>query len=84
MGAESKNGARGYTVTTWADVVGLRMRRREPAGGNVKQAQRTGAPGKEPDEGMEEEPDPSFELEAAKPCGAWTPWRVKSRFEIKI
>ncbi len=38
--------------------------------------------GKEPDEGMEEEPDPSFE--AAMPFGACTPWRVKSRFEIKI
>jgi hypothetical protein len=67
---------------TWADVVGLRMRRRELAGGNVIQVQRTGASGKEPDEGKEEEPDPCFE--AAMPCGAWTPWRVKSRFEIKI
>jgi hypothetical protein len=56
-------------------------RRREPAAGNVIQAQRTGASGKEPDEGVEEEPDSSFE--AAMPCGAWTPWRVKSRFEIK-
>jgi hypothetical protein len=58
------------------------MRRREPAGGNIIQAQRTGALGKEPDVGIEEEPDPSFE--AAMPCGAWTPWRIKSRFEIKI
>ena len=60
------------------------MRRREPAGGNVIQAQRTGVSGKEPDEGMEEGPDPSFE--AAMPCGAWTPGGSsqdsKSRFRF--
>ena len=79
-GRSEQDGAGGHT--TWADVVKLRMRRREPAGGNVIQAQRTGASGKEPDEGMEEGPDPS--CAAAMPCGAWAPGRVKSRFEIKI
>jgi hypothetical protein len=36
------------------------------------------------EEEVDEEPGPSESFEAAMPCGAWTPWRVKSRFEIKI